>query len=58
MTTLHGLRNELNERKPGWVRRSSRRIDAILAGPATDAPLVLWSAFFAVLICLAGWLDR
>jgi len=58
MTTFRELQKEINERKPGWVRRSSRRIDRILEGPATDAPLVLWSAFFAVLICLAGWLDR
>lgn len=55
---LSELRSELDERRPGWVQRSSRRIDRILEGPATDAPLVLWSAFFAVLICLAGWLDR
>lgn len=55
---LSELQRDIDERKPGWVRRSSRRIDAILAGPENDAPLVLWSAFFAVLICLAGWLDR
>ena len=43
---LSELRSELDERRPGWIRRSSRRIDRILEGPATDAPLVLWSAFF------------
>ena len=55
---LTALRNEISGRKPGWVRRSSRRIDDILAGPDNDAPLALWSVFFLVLVCLAGWLDR
>lgn len=56
--TLRELRREIDDHRPGWIGRTSRRIDRILEGPATDAPLVLWSAFFAVLICLAGWLDR
>ena len=55
---LSGLRNELIERRQGWIRRSSRRIDAILAGPENDFPLVFWSVFMVALICTAGWLDR
>ncbi len=54
---LSELRSELDERRPGWVQRSSRRIDRILEGPENDAPLVLWSVFFLVLVCLAWWLD-
>jgi len=54
---LSELRSELDERRPGWVQRSSRRIDRILEGPENDFPLVLWSAFFLVLVCLAWWLD-
>ena len=55
---LSGLRNELIERRQGWIRRSSRRIDAILAGPENDFSLVFWSVFMVALICTAGWLDR
>ena len=54
---LSELRSELDERRPGWVQRSSRRIDRILEGPENDAPLVLWSVFFLALVCLAWWLD-
>lgn len=55
---LSELRSELDERRPGWIRRSSRRIDDILAGPENDFPLVFWSVFMVALICTAGWLDR
>ena len=55
---LSELRSELDERRPGWVQRSSRRIDRILEGPENDFPLVFWSVFMVALICLAGWLDR
>jgi len=57
MTTFRELQKEINERKPGWVRRSSRRIDRILEGPATDAPLVLWCWLMLLLVCVVGWLD-
>ena len=51
------LRNEINGRKPGWVRRSSRRIDDILAGPENDVLLALWCGLMVLVVCVAGWLD-
>lgn len=54
---LSALRNEINGRKPGWVRRSSRRIDAILAGPEDDVLLALWCGLMLLLVCVVGWLD-
>lgn len=54
---LTALRNEINGRKPGWVRRSSRRIDDILAGPDTDGYLALWCWLMLLLVCVVGWLD-
>ena len=55
---LSELQRDIDERKPGWGKRSSRRIDRILAGPENDVPLVFWSVFLVALICAAGWLDR
>lgn len=54
---LTALRNEINGRKPGWVRRSSRRIDDILAGPEDDVLLALWCGLMLLVVCVAGWLD-
>ena len=57
MTTFRELQKEINERKPGWVRRSSRRIDDILAGPEDDVLLALWCGLILLLVCVVGWLD-
>ena len=57
MTTFRELQKEINERKPGWVQRSSRRIDDILAGPDTDGYLALWCWLMLLLVCVVGWLD-
>ena len=57
MTTFRELQKEINERKPGWVQRSSRRIDRILEGPDTDGYLALWCGLMLLLVCVVGWLD-
>ena len=55
--TLRELRREIDDHHPGWIGRTSRRIDDILAGPDTDGYLALWCWLMLLLVCVVGWLD-
>ena len=57
MTTFRELQKEINERKPGWVQRSSRRVDELLAGPRTPIPLAVWLGLWMLAFLFAGWFD-
>ena len=55
--TLRDLQNEIDDRRPGWIHRTSRRVDELLAGPDTDGYLALWCGLMLLLVCVVGWLD-
>ena len=54
---LSELRSELDERRPGWIHRTSRRVDDLLAGPKTPVPLAMWLGLWMLMLLCAGWLD-
>ncbi len=54
---LSELRSELDERRPGWVQRSSRRVDELLEGPKTPVPLAMWLGLWMLAFLFAGWFD-
>jgi len=55
--TLFELQNEISDRRPGWIGRTSRRVDELLAGPKTPVPLAMWLGLWMLMLLCAGWLD-
>jgi len=55
--TLRELRREIDDRRPGWIGRTSRRVDEFLAGPQTPVPLAMWLGLWMLMLLCAGWLD-
>jgi len=55
--TLRDLQNEIDDRRPGWIHRTSRRVDELLAGPQTPIPLAVWLGLWVLVFLFAGHLD-
>lgn len=55
--TLRELRREIDDHRPGWIGRTSRRVDDLLAGPKTPVPLAMWLGLWMLMLICAGWLD-
>jgi len=55
--TLFELQNEISDRRPGWIGRTSRRVDELLAGPRTPIPLAVWLGLWMLMFLFAGWFD-
>ena len=55
--TLRELRREIDDHRPGWIGRTSRRVDELLAGPKTPVPLAMWLGLWMLMLLCAGWLD-
>ena len=55
--TLRELRREIDDHRPGWIGRTSRRVDDLLAGPKTPVPLAMSLGLWMLMLLCAGWLD-
>jgi hypothetical protein len=55
--TLRELRREIDDHRPGWIGRTSRRVDEFLAGPQTPVPLAMWLGLWMLAFLFAGWFD-
>lgn len=55
--TLRELRREIDDHRSGWIGRTSRRVDDLLAGPKTPVPLAMWLGLWMLMLLCAGWLD-
>jgi hypothetical protein len=55
--TLRELRREIDDHRPGWIRRTSCGVDELLAGPKTTVPLAMWLGLWMLAFLFAGWFD-
>lgn len=55
--TLRELRREIDDHRPGWIGRTSRRVDELLEGPKTPVPLAMWLGLWMLAFLFAGWFD-